>query len=129
MNAKTPPSWTAADMSGNSSRRRDILFRPGYIKKHAAIGGVSISAIELGKAILVAEPKGAEAVMEAICEKRRGEIIGRGVVAHSTVAYSGAFDIGKVYVDAPGGRFTLHVMNEYMAVDHPGGTASRRIRT
>lgn len=42
-------------------------------------------------------------------------------MAHSTVAYSGAFDIGKVYVDAPGGRFTLHVMNEYMAVDDPGG--------
>jgi len=111
---------TAADMSGGFIAAARHPLPAGYIKKHAAIGGVSM-AIELGKAILVAEPKGAEAVMEAICEKTRGEIIGRGVVAHSTVAYSGAFDIGKVYVDAPGGRFTLHVMNEYMAVDDPGG--------
>ncbi len=111
---------TAADMSGGFIAAARHPLPAGYIKKHAAIGGVSM-AIELGKAILVAEPKGAEAVMEAICEKTRGEIIGRGVVAHSTVAYSGAFDIGKVYVDAPGGRFTLHVMNEYMAVDDPDG--------
>ena len=46
---------TAADMSGGFIAAANPL--PGrYIKKHAAIGGVSM-AIELGKAILVAEPK------------------------------------------------------------------------
>jgi DUF917 family protein len=87
-----------------------------YIKKHAAIGGITY-AIELGKKIIEAEPNGAEAVIEAICKQTDGKIIGRGRVTGSTVAYSGAFDIGQIYVETQDNRLTLHVMNEYMAVD------------
>ncbi len=111
---------TAADMAGGFIAAARHPLPASYIKKHAAIGGVSI-AIELGKTILEAEPNGAKAVIEAIYRQTNGEILGRGRVVSSTVAYSGAFDIGKFYVDVPGNRLTLHVMNEYMAVDDAEG--------
>ena len=53
-------------------------------------------AIDLGKAIIEAEPSGAEAVIQTICDNTKGEILGRGKVISSTVEYSGAFDIGQV---------------------------------
>ncbi|WP_238327910.1 DUF917 family protein [Paenibacillus gorillae] len=38
------------------------------------------------------------------------------------VHYSGAFDIGTITMeDGQGGQLTLHVMNEYMAVDDAEG--------
>ena len=35
-------------------------------------------AIDLGHAIIEAEAKGAEAVIQTICDKTNGEILGRG---------------------------------------------------
>lgn len=107
---------TASDMSGGFIASARHPLPASYIKKHAAIGGITY-AIELGKKIIEAEPNGAEAVLEAICKQTNGKIIGRGRVTGSTVAYSGAFDIGQIYVETQDNRLTLHVMNEYMAVD------------
>ena len=47
-----------------------------YVREHGAVGALSF-ALELGEAILDAEPAGAEAVMEAVAESLGGRIAGR----------------------------------------------------
>lgn len=111
---------TASDMSGGFIAAARLPLTAGFVKQHAAVGGISM-ALDLGYAIMEAEPKGAEAVMQTICEKTNGEIIGTGKVLSSTVAYSGAFDIGQIKIDTERGTLTIHVMNEHMAVDDEAG--------
>jgi uncharacterized protein len=106
----------AADMSGGFIASCRNPVRAAYVKKHAALGGISL-ALALGEAIIAAEPKGGTAVIEAICWQMRGEVIGSGKVKHKAVQYtSDAFDVGIVEIDARTGC-VLHVMNEYMAVE------------
>jgi len=112
---------TAADMSGGFIASARHPIPASYVKEHAAIGGISL-ALELGYAMIEAEPNGAEAIMETVCSKTNGQIIGRGVVLKKDVHYSGAFDIGTITMaDGLGGQLTMHVMNEYMAVDDADG--------
>ena len=106
----------AAAMSGGFIASCRNPVRAAYVKKHAALGGISL-ALALGEAIIAAEPKGGTAVIEAICRQMRGEVIGSGKVKHKAVQYtSDAFDVGIVEIDARTGC-VLHVMNEYMAVE------------
>lgn len=111
---------TASDMSGGFIASARHPLPASYIKKHAAIGGVSI-AINLGKAIIAAEPKGAQAVIQTICEHTHGEVLGVGKIVEFNVKYSGAFDIGTIVVEIPNDRLIIHVMNEHMAVDNAKG--------
>src|SRR5271165_2391736 len=107
----------AADMSGGFIASCRNPVPAAYVKQHAALGGISI-ALALGEAILAAEPKGGTAVIDAICRKMRGEIIGQGKVARKAVRYtSDAFDIGTIGIGQGGDALVLHVMNEYMAVE------------
>jgi uncharacterized protein len=107
----------AADMSGGFIASCRNPVRASYVKKHAALGGISL-ALALGEAIIAAEPKGSGAVIDAICRLMRGEIIGGGKVTRKTVTYtSDAFDIGTIELGTGPERRVLHVMNEYMAVD------------
>jgi DUF917 family protein len=56
-------------------------------------------------------------VVEAICSKTGGEIIGEGVVSAKSVVYTQeAFDIGTITVGSGANARVLHVMNEFMAV-------------
>jgi len=106
----------AADMSGGFIASCRNPVRAAYVKKHAALGGISL-ALALGEAIIAAEPKGGTAVIEAICRQMRGEVIGSGKVKRKAVQYtSDAFDVGIIEIDADNGC-VLHVMNEYMAVE------------
>lgn len=112
---------TASDMSGGFIASARHPLPASYIKEHAAIGGISI-ALDLGYAMLEAEAQGPEAVMEAVSRKTQGRYIGRGQVLKKDVHYSGAFDIGTITMEDGGGNeLTLHVMNEYMAVDDQEG--------
>ncbi|MBJ6359920.1 DUF917 domain-containing protein [Paenibacillus sp. GCM10012307] len=112
---------TAADQAGGFIASARHPLPASYIKKHAAIGGISI-AIELGKAIIAAQPEGAEHVINTIVNHTQGTLLGKGIVTERNVHYSGAFDIGTITVEVPGGEaLTLHVMNEYMAVDDAKG--------
>lgn len=112
---------TAADMSGGFIASARHPIPASYVKEHAAIGGISL-ALDLGYAMIETEPNGAEAIMETVCSKTNGQIIGRGVVLKKDVHYSGAFDIGTITMaDGSGGQLTMHVMNEYMAVDDADG--------
>jgi len=112
---------TASDMSGGFIASARHPLPASYIKKHAAIGGIS-RALDLGYAMIEAEAQGPEAIMETVCRKTNGRFIGRGTVLSKDVAYSGAFDIGTIRMeDGNGGELILHVMNEYMAVDSANG--------
>ena len=107
----------AADMSGGFIASCRNPVRASYIKKHAALGGVSL-ALALGEAIRAAEPKGGTAVIDAICRQMQGSIIGQGKVVRKAVQYtSEAFDIGTIRIGEGGSALVLYVMNEYMAVE------------
>src|ERR1700722_14502442 len=111
----------AADMSGGFIASCRNPVRASYVKKHAALGGISI-ALALGEAILNAEGKSGVAVIEAICNETRGEVIAAGQVTNKTVRYTKeAFDVGIITVGRGAKTATLHVMNEYMAVDDADG--------
>jgi DUF917 family protein len=110
----------AADMSGGfiASCRNPVAA--AYVKRHAALGGISL-ALALGEAILAAEAKGGAAVIDAICKQMQGEIIGQGKVTRKAVRYtSEAFDIGTIRIGEGGNCLVLHVMNEYLAVEDAG---------
>lgn len=111
---------TAADQAGGFIASARHPLPASYIKKHAAIGGISI-AIALGQAIIAAQPQGMQAVIDTIVTQTNGTILGEGTVIRREVHYSGAFDIGTIDVETAGGVLTLHVMNEYMAVDDNSG--------
>lgn len=106
---------TASDMSGGFIAAARMPLRASYVKKHAAIGGIS-SAISLGEAIIKAENENTD-VVNAILTHTKGQIISRGIVTKKTVKYKGAYDIGQIYLDD---KSILHVMNEYMAVENDG---------
>lgn len=112
---------TASDMSGGFIACARHPIPASFVKKNAAIGGITM-AIELGEAIMAAEPNGPQAIIDTICTQTKGEIIGRGKVKRMDVKYTGAFDIGTITVDVPGDSLVLHVMNEYMAVTDVHGT-------
>jgi DUF917 family protein len=117
----SPVLRCASDMSGGFIASCRNPVRASYVKKHAALGGISI-ALALGEVILNAEPKGGKAVIDAICKETKGEIIGSGKVTKKAVQYTReAFDIGTITIGQGAKAVVLHVMNEYMAVDDAQG--------
>jgi DUF917 family protein len=95
------------------------------VKERAALGGIT-RAIELGEAMLAAEGQGADAVIQAIRKTVKAEVIGQGRVVFNRYETKGAFDLGQAVVDAGDQQLTLHIMNEWMAVDDSKG---RRLST
>ena len=117
----SPVLRTAADQSGGFIASCRNPLRASYVRKHAALGGISL-ALALGEAIIAAEARGGHAVIDAICKTTGGEIVADGEVTRKAVTYTQeAFDIGTVTVGHGGAARVLHVMNEYMAVDGPDG--------
>jgi uncharacterized protein len=112
----------AADMSGGFIASCRNPVRASYVRKNAALGGIS-KALELGHSIMAAEPQGGRAVIDAICKTTSGTILGTGTVTRKAVTYTeAAFDIGTISIRCAGRDLVLHVMNEYIAVaDGDGG--------
>lgn len=118
----SPILRTASDMSGGFIASCRNPVRASYVKEHAALGGISL-ALKLGEAIIEAERKGPGKVIDAIVEATGGTILVRGTVTAKDVVYTGeAFDIGAITVGTGDDAATLHVMNEYMAIDDANGT-------
>jgi DUF917 family protein len=92
-----------------------------YVKQHAAVGAISY-ALRLGEAMLAAQPRGAEAVIEAAVRETKGRILGRGPVRDAQVDTRDSFDFARFRVETPDGPLLLHTMNEYMAVDRGPAT-------
>lgn len=86
-----------------------------YVAEHAAVGAITF-ALELGEAMLAAEARGGEAVIEAIKTQLGGAIIARGSVRGRLLRTEGAFDIGELAV----GELELGFVNEYLSADAAG---------
>jgi DUF917 family protein len=122
----SPVLRTASDMSGGFIASARNPVRASYVKKNAALGGISM-ALALGEAILAADGKGTgkgsgTAIIDAICKVTGGTIAVSGRIAKKDVVYTNAaFDIGTVVIGSGAKATTLHVMNEYMAIDDSDG--------
>ncbi|MBE7732850.1 DUF917 domain-containing protein [Devosia faecipullorum] len=122
----SPVLRAAADQSGGFIASCRNPLRASYVRRHAALGGISL-ALDLGEAILAAEKRGGTAVIDAIVKATGGTILTQGRVQAKDVIYTQeAFDIGTVTLGMGTRAATLHVMNEYMAVDDADG---RRVAT
>lgn len=119
--AVSPILRKAADMAGGFIASCRNPIRAAYVRRHAALGGIS-RALALGQAIVAAEKQGGTAVIEAICRQTEGYVLVSGKVKANTLRYTDeAFDIGTIQVGSGKNAVTLHVMNEYMAVDNRQG--------
>lgn len=116
----SPILRTASDMSGGFIASCRAPVTASYVRDHAALGGISL-ALTLGEAILAAEARGAS-VIDTICATTGGSIIVAGEITAKAVVYTReAFDVGTVTIGRGAKAATLHVMNEYMAVDDADG--------
>jgi DUF917 family protein len=116
----SPILRTASDMSGGFIASCRNPLRAYYVRDHAALGGISM-ALTLGEAILSADSSGSD-VIDAVCSTTGGTILAQGRVVEKRVAYtSQAFDIGTIVIEGEGHSTTLHLMNEYMAVEDREG--------
>jgi DUF917 family protein len=117
----SPILRAAADQSGGFIASCRNPLRTSYVRKHAALGGISM-ALSLGEAIIAAEKTGGSAVIDAICKTTGGQILAEGIITRKNVVYTKeAFDIGAIVVGSGAKAVTMHVMNEYMAVDDADG--------
>lgn len=118
----SPLLRAAADAAGGFIASCRNPIDAGYVKRHAALGGISL-ALALGQAIAAAEPRGATAVLEAICRQLSGEILLSGRVVAKELVYTQAtaFDVGRITLEAGHRRAVIHVMNEHMAVEDGDG--------
>ena len=117
----SPILRTASDMSGGFIASCRNPLRASYVRDNAALGGISL-ALTLGEAIIEADAKGGSAVIDAIVRTTGGTIIGEAEVTAKSVVYTKeAFDVGTITLGSGDRAITLHVMNEYMAVDDAGG--------
>jgi DUF917 family protein len=108
---------TAADQAGGfiASCRNPVRAR--LVRERAALGGIS-RAIALGQRIAAAEPRGATAVIDAICEDTGGRIVAAGRVTRCELGYTpSAFDVGRIEIADTRQTVTLRVMNEYMTIE------------
>ncbi|MDP8162502.1 DUF917 domain-containing protein [Pasteurella skyensis] len=111
----------ASDMSGGFIASCRNPIRAGYVRQHAALGGISL-ALKLGEAMFNAEKRGGSAVIDAICKATDGHIICSGKISENTLRYTDqAFDVGVITVGEDNNAVFLHTMNEYMAVDNADG--------
>ncbi|GGG11177.1 hypothetical protein GCM10010924_45260 [Rhizobium wenxiniae] len=117
----SPVLRTASDMSGGFIASCRNPLRASYVRRNAALGGISLT-LKLGEAIIEADARGGHAIIDAIVKTTGGSIIAEGEISAKSVVYTKeAFDVGTITVGRGDRAVTLHVMNEYMAVDDAGG--------
>jgi DUF917 family protein len=118
----SPVLRTASDMSGGFIASCRNPLRASYVRNNAALGGISL-ALTLGEAIIAADAKGGNAIIDAIVKTTGGTILTEAQVTAKSVVYTReAFDVGTITLGSGDKAITMHVMNEYMAVDDAGGT-------
>jgi len=85
----------------------------GYVKKHAALGGIA-QAIELGE-VFFSVPEGPGRI-EAVATHLKGRVIHSGTVSRFSLEETNGFDVGIVQVD----DLELTFWNEYMTAEMNG---------
>jgi uncharacterized protein len=106
---------TASDQSGGfiSCARNPLPAQ--FVARHAAVGAISF-ALDLGEAILAAEPGGPQRMIDVTAEHLGGRILATGPVRRRTLRTENAFDIGSVEVE----ELELGFVNEYLTAESGG---------
>lgn len=84
-----------------------------FIKEHAAVGAIT-NAITVGKAMVLAEPKGSEAMVKSALDVLDGDIICKDKISDMKIMTEGGFDIGEMTI----GAYSLSFCNEYMTLEN-----------
>lgn len=87
-----------------------------YAKENAALGAVK-QAINLGKEMIKAKEKGPKAVIDAVCDYLKGELIATGSIENVYLESIGGFDVGKVILEKD---YEITFWNEYMTLEKKG---------
>ncbi len=106
---------TAADQSGGFISCARNPLPASFVAEHAAVGAISF-ALDLGEAILAAEPGGPAQMIGATTEHLGGSVIARGPVRRRQLRTENAFDIGTVEVE----DVELGFVNEYLTAESGG---------
>ncbi len=106
---------TASSESGGFISAARNPLPASFVAAHAAVGAISF-ALDLGDALLAAQPRGAEAMIDAALEHLGGTILARGEVRSKELRTENAFDIGGLAV----GELELGFVNEYLTAESGG---------
>jgi DUF917 family protein len=106
---------TASDQSGGFISCARNPLPAAFVAEHAAVGAISF-ALDLGEAILAAEPDGPQRMIEATAEHLGGRILTTGVVRSRALRTDNAFDIGTIEVN----DLELGFVNEYLTAESSG---------
>jgi len=88
-----------------------------YVKEHGAPGALQ-QAVEVGKAILASQDKGAEAMAQATAQALGGKIVAQGKVEVKKLDVTGGFGVGRVVVEGDDSTaYELIFWNEYMTLE------------
>ncbi len=106
---------TAADQSGGFISCARNPLPASFVAEHAAVGAITF-ALDLGEAILAAEPDGPARMIDATAEHLGGTVLARGPVRRRELRTENAFDIGTVLVE----DVELGFVNEYLTAESGG---------
>jgi DUF917 family protein len=106
---------TASNESGGFISCARNPLPASFVREHAAVGAISF-AMDLGEALLAAEPRGADAMIDAAAEHLGGRVLARGAVRDKELRTENAFDIGGLHV----GEVELGFVNEYLTAESGG---------
>lgn len=107
----------AAVLSGGMVAVARNPVNAGYVRKNAAVGGIT-QAIELGK--IMSEVASKHDMIEVILTYIKGKKIGEGTIKEVRLETAGGFDIGSVAVKTEEGEYELTFWNEYMYIEKEG---------
>jgi DUF917 family protein len=106
---------TASDQSGGFISCARNPLPASFVAQHAAVGAISF-ALDLGEAILAAEPQGPQRMIDVTAEHLGGRILTTGAVRSRALRTHNAFDIGAIEVD----DIELGFVNEYLTAESGG---------
>ncbi|MGZ4165902.1 MAG: DUF917 domain-containing protein [Solirubrobacteraceae bacterium] len=106
---------TASHQSGGFISCARNPLPVSFVAEHAAVGAISF-ALDLGEAILAAEPRGAQRMIDVTAEHLGGRILATGRVRRRVLRTENAFDIGTVEV----AELELGFVNEYLTAEAAG---------
>jgi hypothetical protein len=106
---------TASTESGGFISAARNPLPASFVAAHAAVGAISF-ALDLGEALLAAEARGAEAMLDTAAEHLGGTVLARGEVREKELRTENAFDIGGLSV----GELELGFVNEYLTAESGG---------
>lgn len=107
----------AAALSGGMVAVARNPINVGYVKKNAAVGGIT-QAIELGK--IMSQVASKHDMIQEILSYLNGKKISEGTIEQVRLITEAGFDRGSVAVKTDNGEYELTLWNEYLCIEREG---------